>query len=314
MIKYFPFTPEGCFEDEYFVQIPDSAIPGINPYLGISNYGKVYDFSKNKFITGGYDKDGYNRISIKTIDNNGNPYYTKKGVHRLMLLGFDYNENHMQLVPNHLNGNTSDNRLDNLEWTDNKGNARHAIDTGLHKMYGEDNPNNKLTENQVREICNLIQTGKYYDTEIAAMYNITSTNIADMRKGKIWKNITKDYDLSNRKIRGITEEQAVRICELLQENKLTIKQIAEITNSNIPIVQSIRNKDCWTHISNNYDVNKPISKGFTENTIREICKVLQECKYTYDEIGAMFNTNKSFISNLKNKKTRWNYIVEEYNL
>ena len=30
----------------------------------------------------------------------------------------------------------------------------------------------KLTEKEVREICELIQSGKYFDTEIAKMYNI----------------------------------------------------------------------------------------------------------------------------------------------
>ena len=54
---------------------------------------------------------------------------------------------------------------------------------GLHKMNGINNPNNKLSEQEVHEICKLIETGEYYDTEIAKMYNVSYANISDIHNG-----------------------------------------------------------------------------------------------------------------------------------
>ena len=59
--------------------------------------------------------------------------------------------------------------------------------------------NSKLTETQVREICELIQSGKYYDTEIAKMYNTNPTFLRSLRVGQIHTDVTKDYDMTVRK-------------------------------------------------------------------------------------------------------------------
>jgi len=65
-------------------------------------------------------------------------YYTEcskvrhKYVHRLMLetfTGFFGEE------VNHKDGDRYNNALDNLEWTDRKGNVKHAMDTGLFWNY-----------------------------------------------------------------------------------------------------------------------------------------------------------------------------------
>lgn len=128
---------------------------------------------------------------------NGSP--TKMRVHRLVLLTFDYRDDYNELQSNHIDGNHSNNTRANLEWTSLKENSDHAMLYKLHKMNGEDNGNNKLSEIQVREICELIQTGKYYDTEIAEMYNTTPTFLRSLRIGQIHTDITKDYDMTIRK-------------------------------------------------------------------------------------------------------------------
>ncbi len=186
------------------------------------------------------------------------------------------------------------------------------ISTGARKLYGEENPHSKLTESQVREICELIQSGKYFDTEIARMYDVSYTNITDIHNGTLWKQVSKDYDLSVKKNKGITREQAVEICQLLDKNELVISEISDITGVDIGIIQSIRERESWNDVSKDYNVQKPMSKKFTEKTIKNILKLLESKEMSALDISKKYDTTPIFLSNLKNGKTKWNYLLKDY--
>jgi HNH endonuclease len=62
---------------------------------------------------------------------------TTKTVHRLVLLTFSPHENSEFLQVNHINRNTFDNRVDNLEWMTNKENCQHRVATEKPKSYEE---------------------------------------------------------------------------------------------------------------------------------------------------------------------------------
>lgn len=73
----------------------------------------------------------------------------------------------------------------------------------------------------------------------------------------------------------IDKNTAIKICELLQENKYTIKEIAELTNSTIPIVACIKKGESWKSISRNYNFISRPGKLFTDNQIHNICRYFQ---------------------------------------
>ena len=212
----------------------------------VSNTGFIYNTESQTTYFGFPDKDGYFRAAICN---------RMCAVHRIILMAFDPNPDFKSLQVNHKDGIKQHNWITNLEWMTNLENTRHAMRTGLHKMNGTDNPNNKLSEDEVHEICKLIQTCKYHDIEIAEMYNVSYANISDIHKGKIWKHISCNYDLSRRKPpKKLWPEQVESICQLFEDGELLDTQIAKQFNVSVPTIREIRHGNIWRKISDKYNI------------------------------------------------------------
>ena len=204
--------------------------------------------------------------------------------------------------------------LYNLEWTTPKENSDHAMLTGLHKMNGEMNPLAKLTPDQVREICELIQSGKYFDTEIAKMYNVSYATISDIHKGKLWKDISREYDLSDRKPKTLTPDQVHEICKLLEEGKCSMTEIARRFNTSHQNIISIRKGVVWKDISQNYNiVDEAPPRKFNDDQIRAICELIQSGEYYDTEIAEMFNTTPTLLHSLRIGQTH-REITKDYDM
>lgn len=260
--KTCPITPVNVQDGEKFKPINEKAIDVKDTSYEISNKGRLYKMGNKGLqqIKGSYDKDGYHITSLRCKDGKSH----RVGFHKLVLSAFydtpDFKEK--GLMPNHLDGNVVNNDIENLDWRTDKENAEHAMELGLHKMNGTDNPNNKLTENDVREICRLIETGEYYDTEIATKFGVSYTNISDIHKQKIWTNISKDYDMSVRKKRNwaadgtrLDETKVHHICKMIDDG-YDNQQIAVSNNTTAKKVNDIRTGTSWRSISLGYNFSK----------------------------------------------------------
>ena len=102
---------------------------------------------------------------------------------------------------NHINGNTRDNRLLNLEVVTATENVRHARDV-LGAKFGVANPNHplykasqrgelnghaKLNSSDVADIRKLYASGRYTQKELGEMYSITQVAVSQIVLGKSWK-------------------------------------------------------------------------------------------------------------------------------
>ena len=110
----------------------------------------------------------------------------RRKVHHLVLEAF------IGLAPEgheaaHLDGDITNNRLDNLDWVTHKENEKHKRIHGT-ALYGEKASNVKLINAQVREIRELASQGVTH-SQIAKEINISRRNVTNIINRKRWKHL-----------------------------------------------------------------------------------------------------------------------------
>lgn len=135
---------------------------------------------------------GYLRVGLMT--DKGRKFFM---VHRLVMEVYSPRKDSLQLQVNHIDGNKHNNHLENLEWCTGLENISHAKKNGLaKKAKGENVGGSKLTEEQVLEICDLIQSGTDSLTAIGEKYGVTKYCISDIKRKRSWAWLTKDYNFN----------------------------------------------------------------------------------------------------------------------
>ena len=163
-------------------------IEGFEGLYEVSNIGNVRSLNYRhtggaKILRPGGNK-GYLNINLW---KNGKRYI--KTVHRLVANAFIPNPENKPQV-NHIDGDKTNNRVNNLEWVTNRENQLHAYNIGLHVTTEESRK--KLSEARKGEknpkakqvIC--ITTREVFDymAEGAKKYNVNAGNISDCCRGK----------------------------------------------------------------------------------------------------------------------------------
>lgn len=113
----------------------------------------------------------------------------------------------------------------------------------------------------------------------------------------------------------LTDDIVRNICVMLQDNK-SIPTISKSLNIAEYYMKPIINKHAWTHISQDYIINKETiykevgNRKINENIAIEICDLIMTGKYL-TEIAIQMNVSVSIVKAIKSKKT-WKKISENY--
>lgn len=176
----------GLIQKEYTKDLEGEVWKSPNNYSEyyISNYGRIKSKTRKKSLKTRVHEGYYD---CRIIDDSGKKRSPR--IHRLVAETFMPNNPSEQNQVNHIDGNKLNNHLDNLEWVTSRQNQMHAIKNGLKK------PTTRriLTEENVREICELFQKGMSY-SEIEnynPLYKRSRTE--GIRQRTRWVKISKDY-------------------------------------------------------------------------------------------------------------------------
>lgn len=188
----------------------------ILPKYLVTDYGRVYNTETHKFSAIETTYNGYQRVRITPEFRKGTNY----SLHRGVLLSFQPIENFKDMQVNHIDGDKTNNKLENLEWVSPMENIKHADENGLRHHHS------KHSVDEIHEICQLLDqglsTGQIADIlrpELKGYEREKFTNIVgSIRRGQNWTSISQNYNfMANNIFRRYDENFAHQVCRILSE-------------------------------------------------------------------------------------------------
>lgn len=166
-------------------------IPEIKDRYFIESNGNLYtDYGKKQMKNA--IKNGYIKNSLVLKDGTSKSYFR----HRLVMLCFNPIKNSDELQVNHIDGNKTNNFLENLEWCTNQENRIHAVQHGLAaRLSGEKNPYSKLKEKEVLSIIEDLLNHVPY-SEITKKYSISKSTVSSIKNKRNWTYLTKNINFN----------------------------------------------------------------------------------------------------------------------
>lgn len=144
---------------------------------------------KEKILTPRLDRYGYPCIFLAR-----GIFRKNLKVHRLVAIAFIDNPDQLPEV-NHKNLSKIDNRVDNLEWIDNRSNMAHYHSSSkFREVFGayrnESNPNSKLKQFDIDLIRKLHSEYKIKQTTLSALFSVGTSQINKIVLRQQWNKET----------------------------------------------------------------------------------------------------------------------------
>lgn len=233
--------------------------PGVKPDMyEVSSWGRVRNKNRNVII-GYMNRKGYviAKIAFDTIHN-----LKSCPIHRL--IAWDFCTHNVGLISkevNHINGIKTCNHPKNLEIITHELNTKHARYTGLIPKYTF----TKLTENDVKEICELLIKANGSLTEVQKTLfsrgkDVSLSTIRGIKYKNVWKSLSDKSFTETTFRERLTEEDLKVISKHLLKFKGSKHVTKEAFNQlsklypqlTIRTLRAIKNKELHKNVTDKY--------------------------------------------------------------
>lgn len=166
-------------------------IPGYESYYQVSNKGRVKSLPRNgtiktsKILTPIIMRKERSSTTYRAVILCKNGKHKHLYVHRLVALAFIENTRNKAQI-NHIDGDGSNNMVNNLEWVNQSENIKHAYKNDLIPS-GDDCSFSKLTEEEVGLIRKKYKPYKYTQKRLAKEYGVSKSCIQAVLEKRSWK-------------------------------------------------------------------------------------------------------------------------------
>ncbi len=170
------------------------------------------------------------------------------------------------------------------------------IHKDISKNYNISFKTKRSNEKEIRQICQLIQDGMT-NKEISKITGESCAVLTSIRTGLIYRDISKDYDLSTKpKLVQDNRKLAKDICILIEQGERNI-DISIQLNCSPQLVSQIRNGIVYKYISKDYNISiEPRIKN--DIKIHEICNMIED-GLSNNDIKSITNYNYQYINDIR---------------
>lgn len=183
-------------------------------FYTISNRGVIHSLHTGKIIKQHLNRYGY--YQVRLYKNKKPKNFT---VHRLVAETFIPNIHNVETV-NHIDGNKTNNKVENLEWCSFSENFNKAYNAGLVPK-GKYNGNAIFNDEQIRFIREAYKSG-YSARRLARVFNTAHDVIADIISRKSYSNVSDTKK---------NEQYSYLVIEIIKNllKRFSYKEVSEIT-------------------------------------------------------------------------------------
>lgn len=154
-----------------------SRVAGFNKY-SISKNGEVRHDRLGRIKKNYLNKNGYWAVCLMR-DGAGK---STVEVHRLLAKAYIPNPQNKPTV-NHIDGDRSNLKLENLEWATYQENCNHGFSMGRRPG------NDKISKDAVKKIREMYSTGRHTQEFIGRKFGVTQAQVSSIVLNKSWKNL-----------------------------------------------------------------------------------------------------------------------------
>lgn len=273
----------------------------IHSHLVVYSDGRIFSKKSKKFLTQQVNSNGYYLVSVSK---------SYERVHRLVMETFREGDPKYGLDVNHIDGDKANNDLSNLEWCTRQENLLHAREVGLNNCYLDGHHAATFTNLDIHSICKAMQEGQR-NCDIAKQHGCSKDLISEIRTGRSWTDISKQYSFEVKRNERISKETVQYVASLMLEG-CSYREIEYLSGVRSKTLYRIYNKETFKSVTEGYKFPSLDKTNLFAKDVIKVCELLSSSSEISNiEIERQTGVSLYWIRKIKSRKA-WSKLSSDY--